>query len=63
MKVDEHLVKVSAGQIVTDKPLDLGDEVVLIVKGTVTKIEQLDNQDGTINQVYIVKGDLAVAKE
>lgn len=54
--VDENLVKISFSQIPIPSKLQLGEEVRLLVVGDVTKIEQLDNQDGTINQVYVVKG-------
>lgn len=55
-QVNEHLAKISASQIALSQGLELGEEVTLIVTGDVTKIEQRDNQDGTYDQVYIVKG-------
>jgi hypothetical protein len=54
-KVDERLVKVSMSPVETDKTYELGDEVELHVRGDVVKIEFKDNQDGTYNEVYIVK--------
>lgn len=56
MRVDEHLVKISAGYIVVDAPLELDDDVTLIVRGAVTKTEDKTNNDGTFNRVYTVKG-------
>lgn len=59
MKIDEHLIKLSAGKIPIDHELKIGEEVGVFVKGTVVKIEDTDNNDGTINRTYIVKGEIA----
>jgi len=59
MKVNEKLLKVSAGQIVLDGELNLGDDVIIRIDGTVTKTEDHDNQDGTVNRVFTVKGTIA----
>lgn len=61
LTINEHLVKISSGLMVTDKPLKLGDDVAILVKGTVTKIEQRDNNDGTFDQIYVVKGVIGEA--
>ncbi len=55
-KIDEHLIRISAGKIPIDQAIDMGDDVTLQVEGTVVKIEDSDNQDGTINRTYVVKG-------
>lgn len=54
--VDERLVKVSMAQIPVTDTLELGDTVRVMVEGDVTKIEHKDNQDGTYNEVYVIKG-------
>lgn len=56
MDIDENLIKISAGYIVIDEPLELDTDVTLLVKGTVTKTEDKTNNDGTFNRVYTVKG-------
>ncbi len=58
-KVNEHLIKVSAGRIPIEEPLELGVEVRIAVDGEVVKTEDTDNQDGTINRTYIIKGMVA----
>ena len=63
MKINERLVKVSAAAIPISEELEMGAEIVLIVTGTVTKSEDSDNQDGTVNRTYTVKGELAVKVE
>lgn len=55
MTVDERLVKISMSPAETNKTYELGDEVSLNVRGDVVKIEHRDNQNGTYNEVYIVK--------
>lgn len=60
MKIDSHLLKISAGAIYIDAPMELGSEVDVVVRGSVVKIEDKDNQDGTFNRVYVLKGELAL---
>jgi len=57
--VDEHLVKISMSKIPIEETLELGQDVNILVKGTVTKVSQEDNNDGSYNQVYIIKGAVA----
>ncbi len=56
MKVNEYLVKVSAGMVPIDQELALGDSVIVQVNGDVVKLEDQDNQDGTCQRIYTVKG-------
>lgn len=58
MKVNSRSVKISAGKIEIDKPLQNGSSVILRVEGDVIKEEHVDNQDGTEDIVYHVKGIL-----
>lgn len=56
MKVDEKLVKISLSKIPVEETLELGDDVAITVRGTVVKVAHEDNQDGTYDEVYTVKG-------
>lgn len=57
-KVNEYLVKVSAGAMPIEHELQLGDDVVLKVEGTVVTVLDKDLQDGTVDRVYTIKGVL-----
>ena len=54
MKTNEKFIKVS-GKFPIERELELGDDVVIEITGGIVKIETLDNQDGTKNQVHILK--------
>ncbi len=56
MKINERLIRVSSGLIVTSQSLEIGSDISLSIEGTVTKIEYKDNQDGTVDEVMVVKG-------
>lgn len=62
MKVNEHLIKVSASAIPIEGELKLGDDVELMIQGTVVTVLDKDLQDGTIDRVYTIKGVLATGK-
>jgi hypothetical protein len=58
MQIDEHLIKISGGYIPispTQIP-QMDEDVELRVMGSVTKIEDKSNYDGTVNRIYHVKG-------
>ena len=55
-KINEILVKISMSPIPVERELKLGDDVTIQVMGSVVKSEDRDNQDGTIDRVYHVKG-------
>lgn len=61
MRINSRSVKISAPKIEIDKPLQNGSSVVLRVEGDVVKEEHIDNQDGTEDVVYVVKGILVEA--
>ena len=64
MRIDEKLVKISLSKIPIEYSLDLGDDVTIVISGTVVKISQEDNQDGSCNEVYTIKGVVGeVARE
>lgn len=56
MKINENLISLSPSSIPIDGEINMGDDVVIKVSGSVVKIEDSDNQDGTINRVYKIKG-------
>lgn len=43
------------------EPLNLGDDVILIVQGSVEEIKEINNHNGTKDVIYLVKG--AIAKQ
>lgn len=59
MQINEHLIRISASKAPIGTPLDIGQEVTIGAKGTVTKIEDSDNQDGTMNRTYVIKVEFA----
>ena len=56
MRIDEKVVKISLSKIPIEEELNLGDDVTIVVSGSVVKIAHEDNQDGSYDVVYIVKG-------
>ena len=63
MEINERLVKISAGLVPIEGKLELGEDVQILLSGTVTKTEQMDQQDGTYNLVFIVKGTISYVNE
>ena len=53
-KIDELQLKIS-GKVSTDKPLEIDAEVEFSGKGSVVKIETGSNQDGTVNECFVIK--------
>ena len=56
MKINETLVKISMSAIPIDHELKLGDDVKIVVMGTVVKSEDRDLQNGEIDRMFTVKG-------
>ena len=56
MKVNERLLTISRAYIATADDFNLGDELSISIEGEVVKIEHKDNQDGTENIVYHIRG-------
>jgi len=52
--INERLIMFT-GKSCLGKALAIGDDFFFKVKGSVLKIEDIDNQDGTIDKVYKVK--------
>ena len=52
--INERYAKIS-GRIPIENKLELGEDYTIVVKGGVVKREELDNQDGTINVVFVLK--------
>ena len=61
MRIDEKLIKVSLSKIPVDQEFNLGDDVTVVVRGVVTKLAHEDNQGGSYDEVYTVKGIVAEA--
>lgn len=59
MKINEQLVKISAVATPLAGEIEIGKEVTVVVKGTVTKSEDRDNQDGTFDRIFTVKGEVS----
>lgn len=61
-RIDELLIKVS-GRVPTDKKIELGQDVMLVIVGTCVKQETTDNQDGSVNMCFVIKPTQAIQKE
>jgi hypothetical protein len=62
LEVNQYLVRVAqtkADEIPIEEPMEIGDDVILTVEGSVVKTEERDNFDGTKDVLFIVKGALA----
>ena len=56
--IDQKNIKIS-GKMEISSLLEIGQELVVALKGTVIKTEVTDNQDGTVNITYILKPYIA----
>lgn len=59
MKINENLIRISAGKIPIDQELLMDQDIKLLVIGSIVKYEDASNQDGTVDRTYIVKGIIA----
>lgn len=59
MKLSDAQVTISGGLISIDRELKLGDEVIMVVHGSVIEEKKTDNQDGTYNHLARIKGQVA----
>lgn len=59
MKLNDAQITVSGGLISVDRELKLGEEVIMIVHGSVIEEKRTDNQDGTYNHLARIKGTIA----
>jgi hypothetical protein len=53
--INSTSIKISRGKVEVDRELSMGQEVELVVKGTVVQKTFNDNQDGTEDLVFTVK--------
>lgn len=58
-RINENLIKISAGYITVAQELELDTDITLMVNGAVVKCEDRSNQDGTVNRIYTIKGIIA----
>jgi len=61
MEINERLIKVSMSKMAVDfvQEPQLGDDVQITIKGSIVKTEDGDNQNGTKDRTYVVKGVIA----
>lgn len=59
MEINERIIQIKGDRIATESTLELGQDVVLYVRATVKSITHEDNDDGTQDLVYHLKGVLA----
>jgi hypothetical protein len=52
--ISSNMARIS-GKFEVEKPIELGEDVELVIKASCCKIETFDNQDGSVDQVYILK--------
>lgn len=56
MEINEKVLRVIGGSALTpETEFALGDDVTAEIQGSVVKIEEKDNQDGTKDRIFIVK--------
>jgi hypothetical protein len=56
MKVNSHSLRIGQGKVEIDKELSIGTYgVKVLVMGDIVKEERHDNEDGTIDVVYVLK--------
>ncbi len=54
MEINSKFIKIT-GSGETDKNLELDEEVILTVKGSVVKVEEGSNQDGSKDRIFKIK--------
>lgn len=52
--INERILRISGSSCI-EKELELGEDVDLKVKASVIKVEYHDNQDGSCDQIIVVK--------
>lgn len=52
--INENLIRIS-GKFPIDRTIELGEDLVLALKAGCCKKEIFDNNDGTVDVVYILK--------
>lgn len=59
LKLNDAQITISGGLISIDRELKLGEDVIMVVHGTVIEEKKIDNQDGTYNNIARIKGTIA----
>lgn len=59
MNINSKSIKISRGKAEIATELELGADVEILIKGSVVKTEDSDNQDGTVSRCYVIKPILA----
>ncbi len=55
MNINTRYLKISAGKTELEKSPEMGEDMILVVEGSVVKIDYKDNQDGTVDAIYTLK--------
>lgn len=55
IETNEYLVRISGKVAIEPKELNLGDDVDIVLKGSIIEIKHLDTQEGTQDKVYVIK--------
>jgi hypothetical protein len=56
--VNEYFLKISAGNIYIEKPLEIDQDLTATVIGQIVKQEDKTNNDGTVDRIYTLKAYL-----
>jgi len=63
MNIDKKTIKFYKEEQEVSKQYELGEDVEITLKGSIIKQEIEDNQDGTVNLVYIFKPAITEIKD
>ena len=63
MELNTLFVKIKSRMEIPHKDFKLGDELNILVKGEVVKVEELSNQNGEMDRVLVVKPIINEIKE
>lgn len=57
--INEHILRIS-GKVSSENPYLIGEDYTIQITGNIVKIEEHDNQDGTVDIVYVMKPEIIV---
>jgi hypothetical protein len=55
--INEHILRIS-GKVCSENAYLLGEDYTIQITGNIVKIEEHDNQDGTVDMVYVMKPEI-----
>jgi len=64
-KIDERLLRINSNPVILFGKLKMDENVSMLVKGNVIKIEDKTNDNGTVDRIFVIKGTIGevVSKE